>query len=294
MTPITFSVSGRASWLAIMLTMVAVFSFQLSTADAGPVTGGSGAWPYVKLGVYQGVAALSVNGTSVIELGANGKDIATDTGSAIALRPNAVTSANAAILTSANGGTRLKVPGSVCLYPSGVGSPAVCNNSWPAGVTSLWTTSTDSDGYTMLAPLPNGAVRQGAVIGTTSTRVTSGTALTVQQDTTGYLYAGLRATNLASSGIAAQLTGDVQITGSLWVGGVWSINGAEVYHSPSRSANQFDSVAGHEGVGSGLDADLLDGYDVTILPGNKCGGLACLCVTFAVGNVRCASLDNRY
>jgi hypothetical protein len=57
------------------ISVVAVFAFSQSIANAGPVTGGSGAWPYVKLGVYQGVAALSVNGTSVIELGANGKDL---------------------------------------------------------------------------------------------------------------------------------------------------------------------------------------------------------------------------
>lgn len=283
----------RNGILALGIVAVAFFSFERSIVHAGPVTGGSGAWPYVKLGIYQGVAALSVNGTSVIELGANGKDIATDTNSAIAIRPNAVTSANAAVLTSANGGARLKVPGSVCLYPSGVGSPAVCNNAWPAGSVSLWTTTTDADGYTMLRPLPVGTVQQGVVIGSTTTRVTSGTALSVQQDVSGYLYKGLRTTNLNTSSLAAQFTGDVQIAGNFWVGGTWTMNGAEVYHSASLY-NFTDKISAHEGLGSGLDADKLDGYDVTLLPGNKCNGMACFCVTFSVGNVRCAKLENRF
>lgn len=283
----------RHIWLAVfVLIATAIFSMHRSSAIAGPVTGGSGVWPYVKLGIYQGVAALSVNGTSVIELGANGKDIATGSPSAIAIRPNAVSAANAAIFTSANGGTRLKVPGSVCLYPSGVGAAAVCNNSWPAGSSSLWTTSVDVDGFTSVTPLPVGSVRQGVLIGSTTSRVTSGTAVAVQQDVVGELITAVRSTNMNGTALAAQLTGDAQIAGNFWVRGTWTINTNEVYHGASISAYTPDSIVSHDGIGSGLDADTLDGYDVTILPGNKCNGLACLCFTFGVGNVRCAKLRN--
>lgn len=279
--------------IAVFVAAVALFSLYQSTAQAGPVTGGSGAWPYVKLGVYQGVAALSVDGASVVELGNNGKDIATGTNSAIAIRPNSVSAANAAIFASANGGTRLKVPGRVCLYPSGVSSPAVCNSAWPSGSTTLWTTATDIDGYTTLTPLPNGANRQGISIGTAAARVTSGTGLAVQQTTLSFLDTALRATNMSGGSLAAQLSGDVQIDGALWVGGTWTINGSEVYHGPSL-LTRVDSIAGHQGAGSGLDADLLDGYNVTILRGSSCSAMACLCFTFGAGNVRCAKLENRF
>jgi hypothetical protein len=118
-------------------------------------------------------------------------------------------------------------------------------------------------------------------------------ALAVQQDNIGVLYKALRATNINTGALAAQFTGDVQVTGKFWVGGTWSMNGAEVYHSASLF-NYADQIASHQGIGSGLDADKLDGYDVTLLPGNKCNGMACLCVTFSVGNVRCAKLENRF
>lgn len=276
--------------LSAILIAVSVFSFR-SVAVAGPVTGGTGNWPYVKLGIYQGVAALSVNGQSIIELGANGKDIATGSGTPIAIRPNSVAATAAAVATSYNGATRLKLPGRICLFPSGIGGAAECHDRWPVGSTSLWTSSTDAEGFSVLTPIPNGATQLGVLLGTAGSPITSGTALTVQQTPAiGTHTLALRATNLVGGSNALLVNGGTRINGTLNVNGRMYINSQEVFTSES---SQFH-VPGNQGIGSGLDADLLDGYNVTIEDGPRCGGLACICFTSQANVKKCAKLLNKF
>jgi len=257
-------------------------------AQAGPITGGSGTWPYVKLGVYQGVLSISTSSTSALEIGAAGKDIATSSGSAIILRPDAVAASNGALLSASGGVTRLKIPGQVCLYPSGISQPPSCYNQWPAGGSTLWTRVVDADGFGQLQTITTGL---GVRIGSSSSRVTGGTALTAEQSLLGFDIDALNVANASSSGPAVELTGDAVVSSQATIGGRLRVNSQEVYHP--ADAGFGVPVPKNDGVGSGLDADRLDGYDVTLRNGSSCGALGCLCFTFG-STTSCAPLRNNY
>jgi hypothetical protein len=75
----TFSKSGWLRFVALSgLTSLAVFAFY-QQAQAGPITGGPGVAPFVKLGVYQGLISIVPGGSgdSIMEIGNAGRDIKT-------------------------------------------------------------------------------------------------------------------------------------------------------------------------------------------------------------------------
>lgn len=104
--------------------------------QAGPVTGGPGQPPFVKLGVYQGVVSVTTDTSNIMEIGNLGTDIAS-TGN-LYLRPGSAPrddSKNAQAYLKTIGPDQLgslKVPGEFCLGGQ-------CFTQWPSGVTGTGT-----------------------------------------------------------------------------------------------------------------------------------------------------------
>lgn len=240
---------------------------------AGPVTN-PGSAPYTRYSVYEGVVSIfpPSGGSSVLELGYRGEEIAGS--SDIYFRPGSVTQANGARLC-ANCGTgvnpsyaNLVVPGQVCLYGP-AGTTADCKTAWPSGGSgsSFWEYVTDNDlsgnpGMKYIQPNPANATR-AIHIGSVAIPV-GGIALQVDD------FGGVLVRNANAGAKALTVTGNVQLYDTI-VKEEIRVNGQPVYNSENS------------GAGSGLDADRLDGRDITLEPGSSCvdrGGprMACLCV----------------
>lgn len=255
--------------LAVFLGTIGIST----TTVAGPVTN-PGVAPYSRLSVYEGVMSVvpPAGGVGVLELGYRGEEIAGS--SDIYFRPGSVTQANGARLCT-NCGTgvnpayaNLVVTGQVCLYGP-AGTTADCRSVWPSGGagSSYWEYVTDNDlygnpGMKYIQPNPANASR-AIHIGSAAVPV-GGIALQVDD------YGGLLARNSNAGAKGLTVTGNVRLYDTT-VKEEIRVNGQPVYNNENS------------GVGSGLDADRLDGRDITIEPGSSCvdrGGprMACLCV----------------
>ena len=292
----------RFRFVFSFVTLALVFCAGALTALAGPISGGAGNWPYTKLGVYQGVISVAPTSSGVMEIGAAGKDIAAS--GQILIRPNSLADAQAATLVSFGGTTRLKIPGKVWLYPNGTSQPPVAYDQWPSGSSSKWNrniVSTGSFGQTYPV-LQTSTAGLGIRLGSASVPVTGGTALHLEQAVWGNETNALAVAHSSSAENAIQLQGDLISQDGfgygfpLGVGGRILINGQEVFHPGDQYA--IPPIPTHEGATSGLDADLVDGYNVTIenWNGTSCSGsttVACLCFQFpAPAGKKCAALSN--
>lgn len=290
----------RLPLFSAMTILAVVFFAGAARVWAGPITGGPGVWPFTKLGVYQGVVSISPISSGTMELGSSGKDIAA-TGQII-IRPNGVTAVKGATFLKQSSSTQLKVPGKIWLYPSGPSQPPVAYSQWPSGSSSQWirVPTTPSGLGTPYEVLQTSTPGLGMRIGAATAPVTGDTALHVSEEyVPSYDIYGLEVAHSVASEYAVQLQGDLvtqstqQAGTALNVAGRILINGQEVYHPGGNYSGIPTPV--HQGIGSGLDADYLDGYDVTIENGNgtSCTGIACLCFQFngSIGK-KCTALTN--
>ncbi len=229
---------------------------------AGPVTGGSGNAPYTKLAVYDGVVSIvpGTPGTAALELGFRGTDIAAS--GDIYLRPGSVSQANGARVCADCGGSgtdaayaNMIVPGQVCLYgPSG--TVPDCRTDWPAvsGGASFWEQVNDVGLFGLPASMPylqlTGVHALKSIhLGSDANRV-PGTALTVDN----FENMVIRNYNVTPSAL--------NVVGNVSVLYPYINNDGKV-----RVKNEEIFYSGNEGAGSGLDADKLDGRNVTIESG---------------------------
>lgn len=171
------------SFLLPVLAIAAVLIVVGNTAQAGPITGGGGHTPFVKLGVYQGIVTIiSPGGGNIMTLGNAGRDITST--SDLYFRPGGIQNDNICFGGTNNGGActtdldcpgagsclqqatsignvgyaeaGLFVTGSICLHGSG---SADCRNVWPASGGAgdpYWTTATVGS-LTTLTPVTSGS-----------------------------------------------------------------------------------------------------------------------------------------
>lgn len=267
--------SSRNYRLLLNGLLVSLLFLMAIPAVAGPITN-PGAQPFSKFTVYGGIVSI-VNGTNALELGANGQDIASN--GDIIFRPRDVFGQQAVNIkkNDSSGGSDMYVVGTVCLHGSG---SADCRNQWPSG--SLW--QQFSPNYTAFAVTPN--VNNGVTIGTSAAAptVTTQPGLLVSQPGSSY---AARILNANLSGSAIRVDGNVLFRAGFSASGTAYIGGQEVWYS------------GHEGVGSGLDADLMDGRQVTQQTAAQCSGtdhgthFMCLCFDYS-GTKKCAAMYNYF
>lgn len=250
---------------------------------------GSLASASTRLGVYQGVVSVVWNNPdNVLELGYGGQDLAAS--SVVYLRPGAVAKSNGVKFYRNGNVTNLDIPGSLCLYHhngSGViDSTADCKNIWPAsgGGANNWQIKpgTSSGGQPTNYLEPNdasGFPTYGIHIGgpLAAQHITGGIAATLDSSDAFGGGPSLGATNLNPSGPAIQYVGNVNVGFSTYVGGFARVAGQEVWSYY------------HQGENSGLDADTLNGQDVTIEGYASCSDdlsqphIICLCFTIRLG-----------
>lgn len=192
---------NKTNWLRLTalagLSALAIFAFY-QDAQAGPVTGGPGNTPYVKLGVYQGVLSIVPGGASdsVMEIGNAGRDIGS-TG-AINIHPDAATvtiASNFARFSDTGGGqTGLALTGSLCLEGSCLDVWAdICTRVPTACSAGLSGTTNYLAKFTSATAIGNSGVSESGgylQIGTggTPTRLPTGTANVSQADTSSVLF----------------------------------------------------------------------------------------------------------
>lgn len=218
--------------------LVALFS-AFQSLVAGPVTGGSSG-PSTKITVYQGTMAITPGrgSSDTLEIGnpgANGIEIAS-TGK-IYFRPSGKAFDHAVWFDGTNGATDLYVTGK--LYINGAAVPP-----WPSGSgVSYWSQATTS-----LVAVPQGATARGVAVSQPITNDvwSNKTAVEVVGNS---VSPSLIVSNL--SGPALSVVGNVAVHGNLSVtsanGSPLQINGGKIWY------------AGNDGIGSGLDADFIDG-----------------------------------
>lgn len=257
---------------------------------AGPVTS-PGSAPYSRLSLYEGVIGIlpGSSGEGVLEIGYRGEEIAGS--SDLYIRPGSVTEPNGARLctncgTTTNDKANLLVPGQVCLYANG-GPTADCRSAWPAaGVGgSSWELATES-GIRYLQP--NAANSTRAIhIGSVVDPV-GGVGLDLQ-DGTSFVYGSALIQNTSSNPTAraVHVIGNAN-AGPTYVDGKIYINNQEVY-----------TGNGNEGKYSGLDADSLEGNNVTLETAASCASgansavrVACLCITVTGNQKKCVEFYN--
>lgn len=293
------------------------------SVSAAPIDGAA----KTRLSVYGGALSIVPGGagTGILEFGAYTNSMDISSNMALYIRPGngtqAIDLANAAVFsnTTVPGKTKLTLPngGRIC-FPKNPGPGEDCYNDWPAGGsgTTLWSRTSDNDtigygsaGYYTLSPIDMTA---GAAVGSTS----GGPAMNVTGAMPNYAFT---ATNLsAAGGWAMKFNGPLNINGA---GNVVNISGSlmikngvapavEVFH-PGKydpwALPPTQIIAPNEGEGSGMDADLLDGIDVTLVPPASCKnatypgpgldeGIGCICFDmtghFSLGGKYCVPLKN--
>lgn len=307
----------------IVLLGIATAAGFSATVSAAPITGAA----KTRLSIYGGVLSIIPGGVGngILEFGAfaNGLDISSNT--VLYIRPGngtqAIDIANAAIFSNSTipGKTKLSLPngGHIC-FPKNPGPGEDCYNDWPPGGpgSTLWSRTSDNDttgygpaGYFTLSPLDTTA---GVVVGATA----AGSAMTVTSAMPNYAFT---ATNKSAiGGWAMKFNGPLNITGA---GNIVNISGwlkiqngatpaAEVFHPGKYDNMAFPPVViipRNEGNGSGMDADLIDGIDATLVPPASCTnathpgpglneGIGCICFDmtghFGLGGRYCLPLKN--
>lgn len=222
----------------------------------------------LKATVYQGVASISPDGTTLMELGNLGQDIA-GTGD-LYLRPGSLQETLGAKVTK-NGTTADLLVGSLCLYGSG---SEVCQYGVPSGGSgdTFWKTVTKSASYTVLSPTNTDT---GVSVGTWASPI-NGRALEVYANTTNaaVVVDGAFATQVPnwSSGVY-QGGGNVLVNGNLLVidptaGDAYDNGGLTTYYADYAS-NYTPWSSVNDGATSGLDADTFDGASSLNFPHNS-------------------------
>ncbi len=295
--------------ITLIVSFVSFVALASRPAIAGPITNGPSSAPFTKLGVYQGVVSVVSNAdNAALELGYLGRDIAS-TGD-LYFRPSFTARANGAYFTRNGNSADFYLSGKLCLFKHVSNiidlNSMSCSDGWPSGSgsgSSLWTIVADpvADPFTnavngnFLQPINT---NYGVHIGSSLSPVTGGTALTL--DGASYSYP-LGVANLGS-GAALQTQGQVNLNAYGYVNGLIYINGQEVWHRQGF----FGGPAAHEGLGSGLDADIANGNNVTLEPATSCNDddtkprAACICFTiFRVGSSpnpskHCAAFSNAF
>ena len=224
-------------WSLLVLSLIGV-SLASQSIFAGSVTNPGGA-PVIKMAVYQGVLTIAPGRDSgdILEFGNNGSDIAS-TGN-IYFRPSRLAATNGVRFdgTSSSGKTDVYIPGRLCVN-------GACITSWPTGGgVSLW-----QKNGSQLETITAG---RGVEIVTPNTTYAGGSALSVVGSANGVPAMYISNT----SGPALQinkggfLRGDLQIN-TLNVTTPITFNGLKVWYP------------GNDGIGTGLDADMLDGENL--------------------------------
>lgn len=295
---------ARRLSFTLLLPAIAVLAIVLSTnVHAGPITGGGGSSPFVKLGVYQGVISLiPPGGSNVMYLGNAGRDIAS-TGT-MYIRPGGLT-ADRICYSGTNPGAAcpngteclgggfcvdqaaslykypsyaeaaLDLTGSLCLHGTGSSD---CKNIWPSSGGAgdpYWQTSTVG-GLTVLSPATGGTTIHTVRIGSAASPVpaANGQAFQVYAN-----YAGPAVHVLGSliggendSSYVPIGTGTIVINGSLKAGpyGLLSYYTPLGAVYPWTSADSYLYKTGYPslpetqlGDVSGIDADTFDSVSLT-------------------------------
>lgn len=285
---------------AMLLGMVAVLITQ--QAQAGPITNGVNNPPFTKLGVYGGVLTIT-HGSQALEIGNNGRDIGS-TGD-LYFRPGLLSQVNGMRVFKNGSLSDVLVTGRLCLFGTGT---ADCRSVWPVGGGSNYWQLSGS--YLQ----PNTAT-YGVGIGDAGNPVTTMSALNIQSIAGGNALS-LRALNTNLTGSAIRTVGGIDLSRTV-VDGTIRINGQEVFHPGSggflpnegRYCSEGGYACTYESecnssptdtcVGTGADADLLEGLDVTIKPGSVCkssyqangNALLCVCITSGA-TTRCTPMWN--
>lgn len=232
-----------------------------------------------RLSVYGGVVTVTSptdllpDGVTprTLELGAFGTDIVANDD--IILRPGATTNTLTKFIGRGTSVQDLSISGNLSLANDGktvcIGS--YCRSSW-SRIPEHWTPKTINYGawtHEFLQPVE---INDGVRIGSSVSPFANGTAVNAD---------GLYVTNHAG-GYAAYLTGNVADIGILTVYGTIFVNGKKPF------------AQNYQGVGTGLDADSLDGLDATVHYGYTCDATACACLygtptNHAAINVKTAS-----
>jgi len=304
----------RPLFLISLLSLIIIGLIAVNNpVSASLVTGGTpGRPPYAKLSVYQGVIALAPAGTndSVMEIGNAGRDLAS-TGD-LFFRPSSI-SYDVGIRLYNNGGyADMNVPGKVCLHPGG--GAADCRTEWPTGGGSnLWDRIADAKlGHPDLGYLYPKETGLGIQIGSNGTPVqvspASGPAAEFISNGSSYDYAAWIVHG--NNGVGALFQGNVYSSSEVW--GLQRVcvgNGAGLgpncgagFSEAWHPANAADPATANEGLNSGLDADLLDGMNVTLEYPTCTSGpdwqwgvkAACFCVTFPGNIKKCGDMRNRF
>jgi len=247
----------RATIVGIVIVIVGITRFALPARSTVLSPGAT-----QRLSVYGGVVTITPGETippdntteRTLELGSTGTDIASNDD--IVLQPGNTSTTGTRFIGKGGVLQALAISGSLSLETNGkeVCIKDVCRSSW-SRVAEHWKPLTLSYGawqHTILQPID---INEGVRIGTSSQRFMNGTALTAD---------GLFATN-RSGGNAATLSGNIENISQLTVYDKVTVS----YREPWSQKNQ--------GTGSGLDADKIDGADVTLRIGYICDATACVC-----------------
>lgn len=269
-------------------------------AQAGPVTNPGGFAPFTRLGIYKQVLNVvdeqGASNTSLV-FGYAGRDIA-GTGN-IVFRPgtgSVVTAANGVRVQKNGSSADLYIPGKLCLYDHTNGNVADCRNVVTGGgATSLWQSGTFGG---VLYLEPNGPPTSGVQLGTPTSRLTN-QALSINGQAT----SDIRAIN-SGSGLAADFEGAVSIgdTSHAWAKiysqGTVKIGGSVPWHRVIY--DEQGNLQVNEGMGSGLDADLANGNQVTLENASNCVDngsdprVACVCFTMKYTNAYVDSFQTEF
>ena len=209
----------------------------------------------LKTTIYQGVVSVSQDGSTLMELGNLGQDIA-GTGD-LYLRPNGLQESVGAQVTK-NGANADLLVGSLCLY--GTGSE-VCQSGIPSGGSgdTFWKAVAQTASYTVLQP---SNADTGVMIGTWNAPI-NGRALEVYANTTNaaVVLDGFLATkNVNWTDGSYRGGGNVVVNGAMTVSGVGNYGWLETYYQGLYSGTHiYPWSSAYQGVYSQLDADTLDG-----------------------------------
>ncbi len=232
------------NWLTAGIALLMAGGLLATSAMAAPVSPGA----TTRAAAYQGVVAIVPGGTgdSYFELGATGQDIASSS-SDIYLRPSSL-AANLSVKFSRSGAAvNVDVPGSVCLG-------GACRNTWPAdGGGGTW----ELLGLRLLPVDKSWGVQ---LTGGSSTNPT--VSLVADNPAAALYISNINPSGYAlSSNDAIEIGGDLQVNGQLTVKSAYDSTQLPVWYS------------GNDGIGSTLDAGILDGTPIRVGDDVNGGGL---------------------
>lgn len=241
-------------WSLMALALIGV-SLASQSIFAGSVTNPGGS-PTQKVSIYQGVLTIAPgrDTNNILEFGNNGSDI-TSSGN-IYFRPGRLAETSGVRFDGSSGTTDIYVPGRLCIN-------GACVPPWPSGSgTSLW--QRNGSQLETVGAQPRGV----EILNPNTTYINGGSALSAVGSMPGTSAAYFSNT----SGPALQLNdggfvrGDLVLT-TANVSSPITIN----YLNAGVPTNGKVWYPGNDGMGSRLDADLLDGHKVHFIFWNGSG-----------------------